>query len=188
MSHRFFLSLLILSVSVGVGRASVAPEPSARFLSALPQAEASRVLSHPHLLAESELYLGTCRFQKTKDHVRSCRSNQANFVVDYVDAFYNHISAQENLAFLFSGAQGDPTDLIGLQSNKLRGCAWALATLNSSGPLVGPVDGLDAKTDCRRLSPSILAAAKARASLLIAQIHEHVLSGTHGVTMLDKFR
>ncbi len=187
VSYKLFLSFLVFLALIGAARASVAPQPPSPFLSSLPQAEASRVLTHPHLLTEAELYLSTCQFQKTKGELRLCRLNQADFVVDYIDAFYNHISAQENLSFLFSGAQGSSDDLLGLRPSKIQGCAWALATINSGGPMVGAADEVDVKSDCDRLPVSSMAAANARASVLVAEIHAHIFSGTHGITVADKF-
>ncbi|OYV89688.1 MAG: hypothetical protein B7Z57_11720 [Acidiphilium sp. 37-60-79] len=186
-SRTVLVVVFLFVLPISRAESAPAPHPTMPFLFSLSKGETTRVLAHPHLLAEAEMYLNACRFQKGQSALMLCHNNQSDFVVDYIDAFYNHITAQENLAYLFSGAQGDSLDLLGIAPNPIQGCAWALAIVGSGGPMVGWTDTVDAKSDCRRLSAMSRTAAEARASELVREIHIHLSSGTHGVTIIDKF-
>jgi hypothetical protein len=164
--------------------------PDSIFHGAAPQV-LGEVKAHADLVREAELYLTVCA-SKDPDEVQGCESNQYNFVMDYVYAFYNEHMSQSNVAYLLSGELLEPVEdpkaaeeslasQAGIIPHPIQGCAWRLAILGSGGPEVDDTDNDSAQEDCRKLSSVDQAAAQARANVLIKEISVHLARGDRPV-------
>jgi len=142
------------------------------------------IKAHPDLYNEAKLYLTAC-VSKDPDEIQGCYSNQRNFVMDYIYAFYDEHMSQQNVAYLLSGELLEPVESPkaammnritqeGIAPNPVQGCAWRLAILGSGGPQVDDTDTLSMQEDCGNLNAADQIAAKARASVLIHEIALHL--------------
>ncbi|MDD2875742.1 MAG: hypothetical protein PHT60_00780 [Acidiphilium sp.] len=145
------------------------------------------ILAHPKLLAEAQLYLVSCQFQTGADAVRACHNNQMQFVEDYIDAFYNHHTAQQNVAFDLDGEGGNTMPFPGVQVSHLQGCAWRLAIVGSGGPLVSQMDTTGIHDVCSPLSHLDQLAAERRAQEIDREILVHLSNGSSPITNADSF-
>lgn len=147
-----------------------------------------KLLKHPNLVHEATLYLTSCRLQSSKDDIDYCRYNRIRFLVEYVDAFYNHITAQENVAFDLAGDGGTSMPMPGIWPNHVQSCAWRLAILGSGGPGVGSDDETFARGDCSGLSVALRHVAEARAAAIAREIRKHLADGSSAVSMDDTYK
>jgi len=145
-------------------------------------------MKHPKLVKEGELYLLPCRFSKTKDKKQICESNRIDFLINYVDAFYNHITAQQNVAFELGGDGGTLMPMPGILINHLQSCAWRLAILSSGGPAVDSSDLVYARGDCNQISPDLRVAAAARAKAIDREISHTISDGSSPIFTADELR
>lgn len=146
------------------------------------------LLKHPKLVKEGELYLLPCRSLDTKDDIQICKSNRIDFLINYVDAFYNHIVAQQNVAFDLGGDGGTSMPMSGILINHLQSCAWRLAILSSGGPAVDSSDLVYARGDCSHISPDLRVAAAARAKAIDRQIAHTISDGSSPIFTSDELR
>lgn len=142
------------------------------------------LLAHPRLLAEGVEDLTNC-LGAPKDGVRYCHVQQEEFLVDYVDAFYNHITAQQNVAFLIGGDGGTTMPSYAVQINHLQACAWRIAILGSGGSQVSIGDKWSAEAACSHVGKIAYRAAVIRAKVIDRQIATYTTNGTKPIDMGD---
>lgn len=142
------------------------------------------LLAHPRLFAEGAENLTNC-LGAPKGSVGFCRVQQEEFLVDYVDAFYNHITAQQNVAFLIGGDGGTTMPSYAVQVNHLQACAWRIAILGSGGAQVSIGDKWSAESACRGIGKIAYGAAVQRAKTIDGQIETYMNDGSKPIDMVD---
>jgi hypothetical protein len=180
-------AFLIVSASSAASAQQQRPKDVGIWFNQAAPSDKKAILAHPKLLAEAQLYLVSCQFQTGKDAVMSCHNNQMQFVEDYIDAFYNHHTAQQNVAFDLDGEGGDTMPFPGVRVSHLQGCAWRLAIVGSGGPLVSQMDTRSIRPVCSALSHLDQMAAQRRAQEIDREISAHISNGSTPITNSDSF-
>lgn len=142
------------------------------------------MLGHPRLLSEGAENLTNCGGARKQD-VKFCRVQQEEFLINYIDAFYNHITAQHNVAFLIGGDGGSTMPSYAVQINHLQACAWRVAILGSGGSQVSIADKWSAQAACGGLGQVGFASAVTRAKAIDQQISVYTTNGTQPADMSD---